>query len=355
MTADRAVRVDVHLAPERPRATRSRPTCAPASPRPRRSCRRSGSTTTAARELFDEITRLPEYYPTRAERAILAAHAAEIAAAHRRRHARRARLGHVGEDAPAARRARATPARSALRAVRRQRADAARRGRGDRRRVPGHRGARGRRRLRAPPRRSCPAAAAALVAFLGSTIGNLAPGPRARVPRRARRRPRTRRRAAARHRPREGRRPARGGLRRRRRRHRRVQPQRAARRQPRARRRLRPRARSTTSPAATPTHEWIEMRLRADARPARARRGASTSTVEFAAGEEMRTEISAKFRRERRRGRARRRRPRARRVVDRPGRRLRPQPGPSGLIPAAELRVNFHYGDRGITMDMARR
>jgi L-histidine N-alpha-methyltransferase len=32
-------------------------------------------------ELFDEITRLPEYYPTRAERAVLAAHADAIAAA----------------------------------------------------------------------------------------------------------------------------------------------------------------------------------------------------------------------------------------------------------------------------------
>jgi len=32
-------------------------------------------------ELFDEITRLPEYYPTRTERAILAARAGEIAAA----------------------------------------------------------------------------------------------------------------------------------------------------------------------------------------------------------------------------------------------------------------------------------
>jgi L-histidine Nalpha-methyltransferase len=31
--------------------------------------------------LFDEITRLPEYYPTRCERAVLAAHAADIAAA----------------------------------------------------------------------------------------------------------------------------------------------------------------------------------------------------------------------------------------------------------------------------------
>ena len=32
-------------------------------------------------QLFDEITRLPEYYPTRCERAILVAHAADIAAA----------------------------------------------------------------------------------------------------------------------------------------------------------------------------------------------------------------------------------------------------------------------------------
>src|SRR5215813_11850723 len=30
-------------------------------------------------ELFDEITRLPEYYPTRAETAILASHADDIA------------------------------------------------------------------------------------------------------------------------------------------------------------------------------------------------------------------------------------------------------------------------------------
>jgi L-histidine N-alpha-methyltransferase len=36
-------------------------------------------------ELFEEITRLPEYYPTRAERAILTARAAEIAAATRAR------------------------------------------------------------------------------------------------------------------------------------------------------------------------------------------------------------------------------------------------------------------------------
>ena len=54
-------------------------------------------------------------------------------------------------------------------------------------------------------------------------------------------------------------------------------------------------------------HEWIEMRLR----PARAQLvtiGDLDLVVSFAAGEELRTEISAKFRRERHRGRAGRRR-----------------------------------------------
>jgi L-histidine N-alpha-methyltransferase len=46
-----------------------------------------------------------------------------------------------------------------------------------------------------------------------------------------------------------------------------------------------------------PTHEWIEMRLRATA-PMAVRVRALDLTVEFAEGEEMRTEISAKFRRE---------------------------------------------------------
>ena len=105
-------------------ATRRRPPRPPTTsrraarrrrPRPhatRRTSRRSGSTTTAGSELFDEITRLPEYYPTRRERAILDARAAEIARVTRRRHARRARLGHVGEDPAAARRAARRRARS---------------------------------------------------------------------------------------------------------------------------------------------------------------------------------------------------------------------------------------------------
>ncbi|WP_199440097.1 L-histidine N(alpha)-methyltransferase [Umezawaea beigongshangensis] len=44
--------------------------------------------------------------------------------------------------------------------------------------------------------------------------------------------------------------------------------------------------------------EWIEMRLRAR-RPVRARLGALDLDVEFAEGEELRTEVSAKFRRDR--------------------------------------------------------
>ncbi|HEV8556719.1 MAG TPA: L-histidine N(alpha)-methyltransferase [Actinophytocola sp.] len=47
-----------------------------------------------------------------------------------------------------------------------------------------------------------------------------------------------------------------------------------------------------------PDNEWIEMRLRA-VRPVRARIAGLDMEVEFAAGEELHTEISAKFRRER--------------------------------------------------------
>ena len=55
-------------------------------------------------ELFDAITRLPEYYPTERERTILRAEAAAIADVSRRRHAGRARLGHLRQDPRAARR-----------------------------------------------------------------------------------------------------------------------------------------------------------------------------------------------------------------------------------------------------------
>ena len=82
-----------------------------------------------------------------------------------------------------------------------------------------------------------------------------------------------------------------------------------------------------------PDEQWIEMWLRTDAAQ-RCGSADSTSTVEFAAGEAMRTEISAKFTRGAGGGRARRRRPRPRRLVDRPRRRVRPLAEPPGLRPS---------------------
>ena len=65
---------------------------------------------------------------------------------------------------------------------------------------------------------------------------------------------------------------------------------------------------------------WIEMRLRANGAQHGAHRRRRTSRSRFADGEEIRTEISAKFTRERGRARAARRRASARRVLHRRGR-----------------------------------
>ena len=46
----------------------------------RAASRAASSTTPVARSLFEEITALDEYYPTRVETALLEAHGAEIAA-----------------------------------------------------------------------------------------------------------------------------------------------------------------------------------------------------------------------------------------------------------------------------------
>ena len=155
-------------------------------------------------ELFEQITRLPEYYPTRAEREILAARAGEIAALTGGAHAGRAGLRLVGEDPAAA--GRAAPARHAARV-----------------RPAG--------RVRVSALREAAAAIAAdypglavhgvvgdftehldqlpgrrprLVAFLGGTIGNLVPAERAEFFRPMRAALEPRRLAAARHRPGEG-------------------------------------------------------------------------------------------------------------------------------------------------------
>ena len=219
-------------------------TCSTASRARPRSWRPSTSTTRAARSCSTASPSCPEYYPTRAERAILEAEADAIVAA-----TRAGELVELGSGTAAKTRvlldamARAGHA-AALRAVRRRRAAGPRRRGRAGRRVPRPRGPRRGRRLRAPPRRD-PAGAARLpriVAFLGGTIGNFPPGSRRRFLRSLGGAARRRRLPAARHRPRQGPARARGGLRRQRRGDGRVQPQRAARPQPRARRRLRPRA-----------------------------------------------------------------------------------------------------------------
>lgn len=87
MTTARALpsqdlRVDVHLHPAALRAAleddvRAGLTASPKSLPPKWFYDAHGS------QLFDRITRLPEYYPTRRERAVLSAHAADIAAVSR--------------------------------------------------------------------------------------------------------------------------------------------------------------------------------------------------------------------------------------------------------------------------------
>ncbi len=72
-------------------------------------------------QLFDEITRLPEYYPTRRERAILQAHATDIAALVAADTLVELGSGTWGEDPPAAGCVAAGRDAAALRAVRRRR------------------------------------------------------------------------------------------------------------------------------------------------------------------------------------------------------------------------------------------
>ena len=129
-------------------------------------------------ELFERITELPEYYPTRCEREILAARAAEIVAAADAAHADRARLGRRRQEPrPARRHARRRDARD-LRARRHLRGDHPPGRRRARRRVPGARASHGivcdyETHLERIPRPE-----GALFAFLGGTIGNFRPAPR---------------------------------------------------------------------------------------------------------------------------------------------------------------------------------
>ena len=124
-------------------------------------------------DLFDQITRLPEYYPTRAEAQILRAGRRRSPGVGRR-HARRARQRHLGEDPVAAGCVARQRIPAPVHPVRRRRRRAQRRRVGDSARIPGieidavcgdfeeHLGKIPRR----PP----------VGVFLGSTIGNLTPG-----------------------------------------------------------------------------------------------------------------------------------------------------------------------------------
>ena len=234
-------------------------------------------------QLFEQITELHEYYPTRAEREILASARARSSPPPAARDAGRARLGLGREDPPPAQRDARRPAasRPTSRSTSPRRSPT-RRPASLVDEYPGLDGPRPRLRLRAATWSGSPTAAAPrLIAFLGGTIGNLYP--------------RERREFLARiaalldpgdhlllgtdlikDRPRlEAR------LRRRRRGHRRVQQERARGAQPRARRRLRPRQLRARRP--------LRRRGRADGhppalarRPGGARSTTSTSTSHFA-------------------------------------------------------------------------
>ena len=277
-------------------------------------------------ELFDAITRLPEYYPTERERAILRAEAAVDRRGVRRRHAGRARLGHVGQDPRAARRrwprrgqlSRAScPSRSARRRC-------APRPRPSATSTPASTSTPWSATSSATSATS-PAAARRLIAFLGGTIGNFAPAERKRFLADLADGMSAGRPLPARHRSGQGRRPARGRLRRRAGRDRRVQPQRAARGQPRARRRLRRRRGSPTWPASTATTSgsrcgcgrWPTRRCTI---------GALHLDVDVRRGRGDAHRDQRQVPPTRHRGRAGRRRPAPRALDDRSRRRLRPQP-----------------------------
>ena len=132
-------------------------------------------------ELFEQITQLPEYYPTRSRaRDPARARAARSRQLTGRRHPGRAGLRLVGEDPAAARRARASRHAATLRPAGRVSEPRCRAARGAaRRRVPGPERARRRRRLHPAPRPAARRRSRRLVAFLGGTIGNLLPAERA--------------------------------------------------------------------------------------------------------------------------------------------------------------------------------
>ncbi len=251
---------------------------------------------TRGSQLFDDITRLPEYYPTRRERAILEAHASEIAEV-----TRADTLVELGSGTSEKTRILLDAFRDAGTITRFVPFDVSEQTLRDAaaavnldypavavHAVVGdfehHLG-------------SIPGGGRRLVAFLGGTIGNLLPPARAEFLLEISKglglddhvllgldlvKDVDRLEAAYDDAP--GR-------------HRRVQQERAARHEPRARRRLRRRADSSTSPSSTASTRASRCDYAPlDAHTVEVR--ALGLEVQFAAGEEMRTEVSAKFTRE---------------------------------------------------------
>ena len=192
-------------------------------------------------DLFDQITRLPEYYPTRAEARDPARAVSRDRRGQRGRHPGRTGQRHVGEDPACCSTRCATADRCAVRAVRRRRQHP----------VDGRDSASSSEYPGVEIDAVCgdfeehlaeiPAGGRRLFVFLGSTIGNLTPGPRAEFLPTLAARAAAGGQPAAGHRSGQGHRPAGARLRRRRRGDGAVQPQRAGGDQPGTRRRLRPR------------------------------------------------------------------------------------------------------------------
>ena len=243
--------------------------------------------------LFDAITRLPEYYPTRREREILTARAPEIAA--RTTADTLVELGSGTSDKTRLLLGALSAGGHAptLRPVRRRRGDPAGLDVADRRRVPGARRARGGGRLRAP-RAAAPQGRATADRLPRRNDRQPRAAATRSLPRRHRRAARAGRRVPARNGSGQGHPAARGGVQRQPGRDRRVQPQRALGSQRGAERRLRPRAVRARRPLRCPAgldRDAAPLLGGADGRPWRT----STSACSSAQGELLRTEISAKF------------------------------------------------------------
>ena len=245
--------------------------------------------------LFEEITRLPEYYPTRTEIGDPRARRARRRGPGPSPRARRARVGLRPQD-PSPPRRRAAAGHEAPRLLRHQRGVRARLARPPACRLPGARGTRDRRRLLARPRSPRPGRGTA-ASLPGRDDRQLPPRRRPVVLRGRGGAARPRGLLPGGIRPREGRAAAGSGLQRLAGRHRGVQPEHPSRDEPRG---------SARASCRTPRSTWPSSIASARGsrcgcglrRPRRCECRGRGSCAQFARGAEIRTEISCKYTRE---------------------------------------------------------